>query len=115
MHALADHLLVVEKPLVHDESRAALWRIPGFGGLSSDRGVRFRGFDRSTTDSVDNDGKVVTYQGGMNYDQSLNFIEYRELGVLDLFESQVGLVSVCGETDYLQWINSHYQTEVACN
>jgi hypothetical protein len=88
---------------VHDESRSALWRTPGFGGLSSDRQARFRGTDRASTAGPGTiNAKDVTFEGGMKCSESLKYIEYADLGITDLFETRVGKVNLCGTNGYIQ-------------
>jgi hypothetical protein len=49
----------VSNPIVHDETRVAPWNLPGLGGLSDDREVRF---PDSTVKQKD-----ALFAGGMSY------------------------------------------------
>jgi len=85
--------LKVANPILHDETNVAPWYLPGFGGWSSDRDVKFP--DQTLK------GKDTQFDG-MTYEQSQQqgFINYYGVNV----GNQAGTVDM---DEYKQWLQSN--------
>lgn len=78
---------------MHDETNVAPWNLPGFGGLSSDRAVKF-------PDQTLN-GKEVQFDG-MTYEQS------QQNGYINYYNNNVGNQAGTVDMDkYKAWLQSN--------
>ena len=107
MKPLEAHLTQVRNPILHDESGVGLWSVPGFGGWSSDRDVRYP------------DGALPQREAepaeGMTWDQSQSFITYHPPIVVEDPLLGVPIETPCcgnnvGTVDmvkYREWLTRH--------
>lgn len=85
--------LKVASPILHDETNVAPWNLPGFGGLSSDRAVKF-------PDQTLN-GKEVQFDG-MTYQQS------QQNGYINYYNNNAGNKAGTVDMDkYKAWLQSN--------
>ena len=103
MSALADEQKIVAHPLLHDESSALIWNLPGTGLFSSDREVRFA--DATATQ------KEASFALGMDWEESQRsgFIRYYDSTGGD-GESGACCNNPVGSVDmtlYTAWLSEH--------
>jgi RHS repeat-associated protein len=108
MKSLETKQLTVANPVLHDESRVAPWTLPGLGGLSSDREMRFK------TSVVNMKNAQIE---GMSYKQSKDggYIQYNPpTTVVNSETGVVTQVSCCGNragvvdmTKYRKWLQDN--------
>jgi hypothetical protein len=108
MQGLPPELQNVANPILHDETRTALWS--GLGERSTDRQVRVRGTNRNDTGApVTSPGRSVQFVGGMGHTASQRYIV--PLPLPERFSNIVGDIRMC---DYASWLNANYGMSVSC-
>ena len=84
----------VSNPILHDESRVAPWNLPGFGGLSSDRDMKF---PDQTVKMKNAQIEGMTYSTSQSQDPKyINYYNYyagNKAGLVDMDKYKVWLQS----------------------
>jgi RHS repeat-associated protein len=106
MAALNDQLRTVSNPIVHDPRRETTWRALDDAMATGDRAVRYRNASDGPMLGFSPMSRNAPIQGMTAAEaERLRLIQWRNLGITQITETQVGDVNI---REYSTWLNSNF-------